>query len=359
MAVWLCRSENEVNESKALSEGKIFCTDTFVRKPLSDFHDFHTLVDTVQVCRGCDYETAESYTEELWSFAVDMQLNDLVVMQKDASSPIIHVGMVTSSYDYISFNNPDQQHYRNVNWFTTNLPIASFDDEVKKLLQYERHIARLVDAGKFFGYVFNNLSSKQSETPESYRYKVEREKKSTQAFKKPACMVNLNDHKLLRDVLSEHIFIILDDMVNKDKGRDIIKVFLGVLKAKGFKPSLSPASSPDCLDIMAISNFEKLGGNNLCVQLRLSPNLADMEALHNFQKMMNTFAFNFGLLIAWNGYTKELEDAVDNLGGRVALWTGRDVLRELLKYYDMLDDEYKAILPLQKIWIVHEKFDER
>jgi len=59
-----------------------------------------------------------------------------------------------------------------------------------------------------------------------------------------------------------------------------------------------------------------------------------------------------GLLVAWGGFKSTIEKDVPLQFFRVRLWDQDDLVDEVLRHYEDLAADFKAELPLKRIWAV-------
>ena len=64
------------------------------------------------------------------------------------------------------------------------------------------------------------------------------------------------------------------------------------------------------------------------------------------------FGADEGLFVAWSGFKANVQKELAASFFRVRLWTQKELLEQLFLYYDDLDEDMKAELPLKRIWTV-------
>ena len=57
-----------------------------------------------------------------------------------------------------------------------------------------------------------------------------------------------------------------------------------------------------------------------------------------------------GLFVSWGGFKGSIDKEIPSNFFRVRLWNQDDLIDELLKHYDKIDDDIKTELPLKRIW---------
>jgi restriction system protein len=69
---------------------------------------------------------------------------------------------------------------------------------------------------------------------------------------------------------------------------------------------------------------------------------------------MNSQACDQGLLVAWNGITKDAKTTLINHQMKIRVWEASDVIEQLLECYSNLDSEIKERLPLKQLWVLQK-----
>jgi restriction system protein len=81
----------------------------------------------------------------------------------------------------------------------------------------------------------------------------------------------------------------------------------------------------------------------------------DVRILRELQGVMQRVNAKQGLLVGWGGFTKDAIQEARGVFFSMRLWDQGALLNETLKYYEQLEDELKAELPLKRIWTLVEE----
>lgn len=57
-----------------------------------------------------------------------------------------------------------------------------------------------------------------------------------------------------------------------------------------------------------------------------------------------------GLLVSWGGFKTSVDREIPAQFFRVRLWDQQELIGQLMQHYDRLSDEFKAELPLKRVW---------
>ena len=58
-----------------------------------------------------------------------------------------------------------------------------------------------------------------------------------------------------------------------------------------------------------------------------------------------------GLLVAWGGFTRTVEEEIPVQFFDVRLWDEQELIAQLLNVYEKLDADLRAELPLKRVWL--------
>ncbi len=149
--------------------------------------------------------------------------------------------------------------------------------------------------------------------------------------------------ELARDQILSHIAVHFT-------GHDLARLVEAVLRAQGYTTRLSPPGPDRGVDILAGRGLLGLDGPRLCVQVKSGSTSSDVNILRAMQGTMQNFQAEQGLLVSWNGYTREAEREARSRFFSVRLWDSSDLLNAVLENYEQLPEEIQSELPLKRTW---------
>jgi len=94
------------------------------------------------------------------------------------------------------------------------------------------------------------------------------------------------------------------------------------------------------------------GEPRICVQVKSGDSPLDRPTLDQLIGTMQNIQATQGLLVSWGGYKSSVDKEKATQFFRVRLWDQKDLIEQLLKHYDKLDEDLKADLPLKRIWTI-------
>ena len=141
-------------------------------------------------------------------------------------------------------------------------------------------------------------------------------------------------------------------IIGKFKGHGMARVVEAILRAQGYATYRSPEGPDKGVDILASTGSLGFGPTRICVQVKSEESQIERVILDQLIGAMHNFKANQGLLVAWGGFKKSIERERATQFFNVRLWDQHDLISELLAVYDKLPEEFRAEIPLKRIWTV-------
>lgn len=265
---------------------------------------------------------------QLWRFANEIANGDLVALPSK-TQPTIHIGKITGDYKYEK-KEDNVIHWRPVKWLRS-IPRAEFDQDIL--------------------YSFGSLLtvSQVSRTQAAERVLALTEGKASKT--------------IINDVLIEEEFDvaqyakdqILKMIDRKFKGHGFAKLIDQILNAQGYVTQLSPPGADGGIDILAASGTLGFEQPRICVQVKSTSTQVDVKTLRELQGVMRKVKSDLGLIVSWSGFNSKVLSEAKEEFFFIRLWSANDVVENIFKYYDKFSDEFKAELPLKRIWMLVEE----
>jgi restriction system protein len=136
------------------------------------------------------------------------------------------------------------------------------------------------------------------------------------------------------------------------KGHGLTRLVEAILKAQGYVTYRSPEGADGGADILAGAGPLGFGNPRLCVEVKSENSPIDRPTVDKLLGAVTKFGAQEGLFVAWGGFKTNVQKELAASFFRVRLWTQKELLEALFAYYDHLDDDLKAELPLKRIWTV-------
>ena len=324
MSLWLVRAGKHGEQEQGAIENNV------VTIGWNDFPDLSNIKtrDDLRELYELVYPSAKKMAVanevgQIWRFINEIQKGDLVALPLKAQSAI-SIGKIIGDYEYKKLT-PNIMHIRRVKWLKT-IPRSAFDQDLLYSLGACMTVCQISR---------NNAKN---------RVKNILQKKDILVGEKPVIVEEIIDiEQYARDQILNYIG-------QKFKGHNLSRIVEAILQAQGCNTIKSPPGPDGGVDILAA--YGPLGYEHprICVQVKSSTAPIDVRVLRELRGVMSKVGAEQGLLVAWGGFKdttlKEARDAFF----RIRLWDAGNLLEAIFKYYEKLDDELKAELPLKKIW---------
>lgn len=226
-------------------------------------------------------------------------------------------------------------HYRDVEWFATDIPRSNFDQDLLYSFGAFMTICRISrnDADKRIREMYSK-NWKSSHAP------IGKVKKAI-GDNGQIDLVDLE--QLSKDEIAKFI-------IRKYKGHGMARLIEAILQAQGYITYRSPDGPDQGIDILAAPGLLGFGSPRICVQVKTSDTPVDRATLDQLIGAMQNVNAEQGLLVSWAGFKASVDKVVSTQFFRVRLWNQETIIEELMNNYDNLNDTIKAEIPLKRIW---------
>ena len=297
MAIWLFRAgKSGEYENKFLSDGRIYLTWDDLNINLEEYADRQNLLDTL--LERYDYakrNTVRNWLGQIYPIAHRVKTGDWVVLPSKIKSAI-HIGEVTGDYTHVPNAENPFYHYREVNWFATDIPRSNFDQDI------------LYSLGAFMTVC--QIHRNDAEV------RIRAMAKNDWLTKQEKVSLIQNTDEVEEDTLTDNTFIDLEEFANDQMAKLIIRKFKGhrmefliesILNAKGYTTYRSPEGADKGIDILAAPSPMGFGNPKLCVQVKSMESPIDRPTLDQLIGAIHNFGADQGLLVSWGGFKQSVE----------------------------------------------------
>ncbi|XHC25659.1 restriction endonuclease [Phycisphaerales bacterium ac7] len=349
MALWLNRSGRHCeHESKFLDEGRIYLT-WAIREDLSKVRTREELQDVLQeVFPTASDGKRRQNSGQIWAFVKKMSKGDWVAMPSKRKT--IHIGEITGDYTFDPKAEHPYCHFRTVDWFETDIPRTNFEQDLlyslgafSTVCQIKRNDAEArVRAMKTNGW--KSVGTKPKPTVAPAEDEVATDEESGTEF---------DLEQIARDQIARTIYA-------QYKGHGLESLVEAILKAQGFTTHHTNKGADGGIDILAAPDTLGFGQPRICVQVKSQDSPLERPVLDQLVGTMQHVGADQGLLVCWGGFKKTIMAELPRLFFKVRLWDQNDLIDQFLTFYDKLDEDLRAELPLKRIWAVasHEADDK-
>jgi restriction system protein len=259
---------------------------------------------------------------QLYRFAFEIEDGDIVLTPIKGTDEIL-IGKIVGDYKYDS--KEKWSHIREVKWIKRisrgdlSVPARNSGGAISTVFSMDEHSEEIK----------NIVEGKVISTPKEEITKEEKE-----------------DIAQFSNETEEKARGLIIDMLSKIDGYDFQKLVAAVLRACGYRTEESPRGRDKGVDILAYS--DDIGLSRIKIQVKHRKGSMSGPQVRSFVGTLQKDDKG-GLYISTGGFTEDGRNAAQ--GHPVRLINGEDFVDFLLKSYENLEPEYKAMIPLKKIYM--------
>ncbi len=260
----------------------------------------------------------------LYRFCYEAQIGDYVVYPSK-SDRMINIGEIAGDYTYAA----DAHEYvqqRNVKWLK-HIPRTSFSQGA---------LYEIGSAMSFF--VVKNYADEFLSALDK-------------GFKKTSGMNDDDDTvgATAEDIIENTKDFILKELSRNLKGFALEKFVADLLRTMGYRTTISPQGGDSGIDITA---YKDELPPRILVQVKSQDSDIKETTIQSLKGAMREG--DYGLFVTLSNYTKNAQKYLDNTPIIRGI-NGTELVDLVLKYYDDLDDKFKKMSPLKKVYIPVQK----
>lgn len=256
----------------------------------------------------------------LYHFCHEIQVDDYVVFPSKSNREV-NIGVVESEYIYDS-NQPEYVQTRKVKWLQ-HLPRMVFSQGAL----YEIGSAMSLFSVKNYADEF--LSVLDKDFMKNYSSDSEDESVGVTAD----------------DIIEGTKDFILKELSRQLKGYDLEGFVADLLRAMGYRTTISPQGGDSGIDITA---YKDELPPRILVQVKSQDGDIKETTIQSLKGAMREG--DYGLFVTLSNYTKNAQKYLDSTPIIRGI-NGTELVELILKYYDDLSDKYRKMIPLKQVYI--------
>jgi len=262
-------------------------------------------------------------TGEVEKFRLVMQKGDYVISY-NPEERIYHIGEIAGDYEYNDDKIKGYPNARKVKWIgkvdrdKLSIPTKNTVGAISTIFEFSD------DAKEEFLTLLKGVPIEKKIEAEDEDY-----------------------HKIKENKIEEADEFI-KDKINKLDWDEMQDLFAGVLRAMGYKTTVSPAGSDRGKDIVASPDGLGLKDPRIIVEVKHRSGQIGSNQIRSFTGGLRNG--HKGIYVSTDGFTKEAKYEADRSKEPVTLIDINDLVSLITQYYDNFDSEAKTILPLIKIY---------
>ena len=256
----------------------------------------------------------------LYRFCHEIQVGDYVVFPSKSNREV-NIGVIESEYIYDS-NPPEYVQTRKVKWLQ-HLPRMVFSQGAL----YEIGSAMSLFSVKNYADEF--LSVLDKDFMKNYSSDSEDESVGATAD----------------DIIEGTKDFILKELSRQLKGYDLEGFVADLLRAMGYRTTISPQGGDSGIDITA---YKDELPPRILVQVKSQDGDIKETTIQSLKGAMREG--DYGLFVTLSNYTKNAQKYLDSTPIIRGI-NGTELVELILKYYDDLSDKYRKMIPLKQVYI--------
>jgi len=347
MAIWLIRAGSHGEyELKFIQENRVYVTWENLNVDLAKLNERNELKDAItQRYPDTKPKAIINWVSQIWPFVNEIKRGDLVVLPLKTQRAI-QIGEVTGDYHFALGGPAPFFHWRPVKWIAEAIPRTHFGKDLLNTFGAFMTICR----------VQRNNAETRIEAMRINGWKPETIAAVTKTTISTAdgVVVATEDTDLEEDARDQ----IAKQIAARFKGHELTRLVEAILKAQGYTTYRSPEGADGGADILAGAGPLGFGIPRLCVEVKSGDSPIDRPTVDKLLGAVTKFGAQEGLFVSWSGFKPNVQKELAASFFRVRLWTQKEMLEALFEYYDHLDDDLKAELPLKRIWTVAAQDEE-
>jgi len=304
---------------------------------LDDIDEWDDLKDFLAKCKPDDpSRSISNQAGQIWAFGKTMEPGNWVVLPVKSRSTL-HFGKITGPYKFDDKAEAPFRHSRSVDWVKQDVPRTHFFQDL------------LNSFGAFM--TICNIKKNNAE---------ERIERMAAKGWKPEIEITPTGSNISEEIPSdENIDLVqytkdeIRTVINsRFKNHDLTRLVNSILVAKGYTTYVSPPGPDRGVDILAATGTLGFGSPKICVQVKSGDSPVDAPTLSQLIGTMQNFKAENGLFVSWGGFKSSVNKEKADKFFKVRFWDQDNLIDEVLKNYDKLDQEIKSELPLKQIWVL-------
>jgi restriction system protein len=275
-----------------------------------------------------------SWRGQIWSFINSIQTNDYVAMPLK-HRPVIAFGKVTGKYKFDLTSPHDAKHQLPVKWIC-EVPRSNISQDLLYSLGAFLTVCKMTrnDAETRLTAIING-------EPDPVFGSIKTPTIADEADEDIEVDFEALAREKVRQLISAQF-----------KGHGLAKLVGAILAAQGYQVVVSPEGADGGVDIIAGTGALGFDSPRLIAQVKSDQGAIDVKVVRELQGVMKQFGAHHGLVVAWGGFKGSVIKEMARQYFEIRLWTGDDVVANVLEHYDKLPADIRAELPLKRMWTV-------
>ena len=324
MTAWVIRAGRAGENEDAFIKQGVTAVGLGLKRSITEFTSREAL-------RSC---LTQSQADQLWRFAKEMQVKDLVVLPRKRTREVA-VGRITGEYGYQPNLVGDHvPHTRAVEWIVIDVPRSDFD---RDLLNSLGALMTISQPRAF------NAEMRIERVANTYLGSANDDQGGASATSHEAIGIDPNEEVDIDQEIKDRIVVRLRQ---KFAGTRLEHLVASILRASGYYV-LETREGPDGgVDVVAGKGDLGFGSPRLCIQVKGRKGPVGLVEYDRLRGNIQGFGAQHGLLASLGGFTKAVRDRNAQSFFEIRLWGAEELAQRLLETYDSLPPDIHVDIPL-------------
>ena len=337
MALWVARGGRHGEREEYALENNVVTVGWEALQDLGTIESREGLTSLVQLTYPDQgRHTLGSWGGQIWAFINQIDVDDIVALPLKNQRGLIAFGRVTGPYRHVSDAPADAKHQRPVEWLAIDILRSRIDSDL---------LFSFGGAKTVFRVRRNNAEARIREM-----LGVENPPRPRNIG--PSDGLDQEDEDAAVDLSVVATDQIIEFIGRKFRGHDLARLVAGVLRAQGYEARVSPPGADGGVDIVAGRGPMGFDPPRLCVQVKSGNEPVGVNVLRELQGVMKNYQAEQGLIVAWGGFKRTVDQEARQLYFVIRLWDQTNLVEAVQEAYDRLDDQFQAELPLKRTWML-------
>ncbi|OHX51662.1 restriction endonuclease [Planococcus faecalis] len=275
---------------------------------------------------------------QIWRFKKEIKKGDWVVLPLKIR-PVIAIGRIVGNYEFTDHFGPEIGHYRQVEWFTKDMPRSEFKQDL------------LYSMGAFLTVCKIQRNDAEIRIPKALNTYLNVGAQSITGSKALEIDEIENGEKEEIDIETMGRDQIRSMIKQEFAGHRLQDLVAGIFSVEGYMTDISPPGKDGGVDILAGKGLLGLEEPRICVQVKATTTPAGIDVVNSLLGVVSSYGASYGLIVSTGGFTSDARKKAKEQFFKLRLWDSDDLIEAILKNYLDLSDEIKASLPLKQIWV--------
>lgn len=331
MAVWLVRAGGNGENENYVLENNVVAIGWESLGDLSSIKSREELLSLLeQRYPDAKHKARLNWRSQIWPLRHEIQIGDVVALPLK-HRPAVAFGEVTGGYQYVSTAPNDAKHQRPVKWIR-EVPRNQIAQDLRFSLGAFMTVCRLTRNDAEQG-LHALMKAEVDPLPATDLSTAE-----------DSADLRVDYEEVARDEIRRAIYA-------RYKGGDLARLVGAVFEAQGYSTVVSPPGADGGVDVIAGVGLLGFGSPRIVVQVKSNQDPVDVKVVRELQGVMKQFSADHGLVVAWGGFKSSVIREMARQFFEIRLWTGDELIDQILHHYDALPADLRAELPLKRIWV--------